>query len=135
MIPLPFSEDPTDLLFLEVSERLKSQGIAFSDDKLYVIYRDVYGHVYHTTSLYGAFWKKLSDGDEIDVTKPEKSFYNVVLSRVQMSFETMSDETAGRVFFLLSVRMSKEMAMAMNHFFNEMIRELRADPVLAYASI
>ncbi|MSU44578.1 hypothetical protein EXS45_00085 [Candidatus Nomurabacteria bacterium] len=103
------------------------QGTSLSQEDLCVIYGHARDHIVHAKKFYRGFLEKLTM--DIDIFKPERSFYVLVHLALEMPMEKMAPETVEKDKFLLLVRMSQAITIALNYFFNWIIQKLKHDPV------
>jgi hypothetical protein len=133
MQTIPFSKTKQDETFLEGRELLSVMGSPLTEDEVFEVYKAVLRHVELMTAEVTGWWKRLGYDDTIDVSHPSTSFYNVVLSKCRLAIKNMSKGMARKAASLLADERSDDVKKAESLFFNLMIRDMKADPLLRLA--
>ena len=115
--------DPSDPLFHLVAETL---GVSGSDARhVYaVLFEEACEHITHIFEHYGAFWARVVLGDG-ELSVPGQSLYHVVLPKLGVSLEKISQRTADNMARLLVFTVNKTVAEIVNFNFCFLIGELR----------
>ena len=114
---------------LEAIQTFNTEGAEYPRILLCEEFLKACDHVVYLFNHYGPFWEKL-DVNEIDMSDPDTSLYDVVLRELGLSISQISLETYYKRTNLLMVQLSHEITRVMNHFFRYLLRKLQANSVL-----
>lgn len=126
----PFTNKGNDPLFLKICEVEKFK---LPPRKLKALWRQAFKHFVCLSEYCKDFWTKFGPNDEIDISTPAASFYNVALVKIEWrTGAPFPRQLANNHAKLLSHNLSKDEVVAFNAFINGMIQAQRNDPVARY---